>query len=98
MTGPLCLFCNGTDNSYRTPPHTEFICSHCISLLSSAEQSDLQRAYRKATQQGSHRQARAIAKFLIEGEYHDRQAKNPKRNLARKRPMRTVRPSRDQIR
>ena len=98
MTGAICLFCNGADSPYRTPPHTDFICSHCIGLLSSADQSDLHRAYLKAIEQNSHRQARAIEKFLIEGEHHERQTQDAKRNLARKRPLRTVRPSRNQIR
>lgn len=98
MNGFLCLFCSGTDYACSTQSHADFICSRCIVLLSSADQSNLHRAYRKATQQGSHRQARAIEKFLIEGEHHERQTQNAKRNLARKRPMRTVRPSRDQIR
>jgi hypothetical protein len=98
MTGVLCLFCNEFDSTHRTPTYTDFICSRCIILLSSADQSELYRAYQKAKQMGSHRQAHAIEKFLIEGARHERKTKKSKRNLARKRPLRTVRPSRDQIR
>ncbi len=81
MTGILCLFCNETDTSHRLPPHTDFVCSHCVIILSSAEQKELYRAYQKAKQQGSHRQAHAIEKFIIEGIQNERKTKNTKRNM-----------------
>ena len=43
-----CLFCNQNEPNYKPDPGTEFICSRCTGLLSTADQKDLQKAYLKA--------------------------------------------------
>ena len=100
----VCLFCNGAEKNYQ--PDCEFVCSGCVQLLLDADQDDLQRAYKKATNfkyanedhrkscEGEFlRKARAIAMFLIERETNDRKAKKLKRDMARKRPVRNLRSS-----
>jgi hypothetical protein len=66
-------------------------------MLISAEQEDLKRAHTKAIEKGFTNKARAIESFLIPEEVDVRKTKKLKRNMVRKRPMRTARPSRDQL-
>ena len=98
MTAGLCLFCNRPDKKYNPGPGLDFICSLCVILLADADQDDLKRAHAKAIEKGYQGKAEAIKSFLIEDEYNVRKTEKPKRDLARERPMRAVRPSRYQVR
>jgi len=94
-----CLFCCDPEPNYKPETGIDFICSKCVQMLLAADQEDLKRAYSKAIERDKIREASAIESFLIEGEvFHDRETKTIRRNLVRERPMRKVRPSRDQIR
>jgi len=94
-----CLFCCDPEPNYKPETGIDFICSKCVQMLLAADQEDLKRAYSKAIERDKIREASAIESFLIEGEvFNDRETKTIRRNLVRERPMRKVRPSRDQIR
>jgi hypothetical protein len=94
----LCLFCAGSDKNYNTETGTDFICSRCVQILLSASQDDLKRAYIIVRDKGYTNKAKAIESFLDEEIFdHDRKTQQPKRNMVRKRPVRTVRPARNQI-
>ena len=93
-----CLFCGFPEPGYRPDLDKEFICSRCVQILLSADQEDLNRAYRKALEKGYPKKARAIQSFLISEETNARETKIAKRNLVRKRSMRTLRYTRDQLR
>jgi hypothetical protein len=93
-----CLFCGLPEKGYPSDPDKEFICSRCVQILLSADQEDLNRAYRKAIEKGYPNKARAIESFLMPEEINARETKVTKRNLVRKRPMQSVRPSRNQLR
>jgi hypothetical protein len=70
-----------------------------VQLLLNAHQQDLRRAYTKATEKGYSNKARAIESFIIsQEESNDRKTKKLKSNMVRERAVRTVRPSRDQLR
>ncbi len=98
MTSVTCLFCNDLEKNYQPEQGKDFICSHCVQMLISADQADLKRAYTKAIEKGFINKARAIESFLIPEEVNVRKTEKLKRNMGRKRPMRTARPSRDKIR
>ena len=99
MSAVLCLFCNGLEIKYKPESGIDFICSQCVQTLISADQADLKKAHKKAIEKGYTRKANAIESFLIEGEVtNERKAKKLERNMGRKRPMRTVRPSQNQLR
>jgi hypothetical protein len=98
MNDEACQFCNGLEKKYKPGPGKFFICSQCVQLLLSADQADLNRAHRKAIDKGYTNKAKAIESFLILEETNGRKAKVSKRGVVRKRPKRTVRPSRDQLR
>ena len=92
----MCLFCAGIEKNYKHG--TDFICSRCVQILLAADQDKLKRAYQKAMDKGYINKAHAIASFLYGGTFdHERKAKKFERNLVRKRPVRTARPSRDQL-
>ena len=94
-----CLFCCDADTDDKTEPGKDLICPLCVQRLLAADQEDLKRAYGKAIERGYDRKAKAIEAFLIEGEVtNDRKTKKLKRNMGRKRPVRTVRPSRNKLR
>lgn len=93
-----CLFCNGQEKNFTPGPGIDFICSTCVILLGDADQDDLKRALVKAEEKGHKNKASAIRSFIIEDETNARETKKPKRGLVRKRPLRTVRPSRHQVR
>ena len=94
-----CLFCCDADTNYKPEAGKDLICSLCVQILLAADQEDLKRAYGKAMERGYDRKAKAIESFLIEGEVtNERKAKKLKRNMGRKRPVRKVRPTRDQFR
>jgi len=94
-----CLFCYGPEPKYKPETGIDFICSWCVQMLLEADQEDLKRAYSEAIERGKTREANAITSFLIEREVsNDRETKTIRRNLVRERPMREVRPSRNQLR
>jgi hypothetical protein len=93
-----CLFCGYSERNYIPTSGNDFICSHCVQMLISADQEDLKRAHSKAIEKGLTNKARAIESFLIPEEVNVRKTEKLKRNMGRKRPMRTSRPSRDKIR
>jgi hypothetical protein len=98
MNSETCLFCNNSDKKYKPESDKYFICSRCVQLLLSADQRELSRAYNTAIEKGYSDKARAIGSFLMQEEINVRETKKSKRNMVRKRPMRTVRPSRNQLR
>ena len=94
-----CLFCCDADTDDKPEAGKNLICPLCFQILLEANQEDLRRAYGKARERGYERKARAIKSFLIEDDVtNDRKAKKHKRNMGRKRPVRAVRPTRNQFR
>ena len=94
-----CLFCCDADTDDKQEPGKDFICSLCVQMLLAADQEDLKRAHGKAIERGYDRKAKSIESFLIEGEVtNERKTKKLKRNMGRKRPVRAVRPTRNQLR
>ena len=93
-----CLFCGSQEKNYKPPPNIDFICSRCVQLLLSAEQSELKRALAKAAEMGFENKVLALQSFIVEDETNDRQTKITKRNLERERLMPAIRPSRHQVR
>ena len=93
-----CLFCRFPEPAYRSGSDKEFICSRCVQLFLSTGQAELKRAYNKAREKGFQNKAKAIESFLIPEETNARETKISKRNMVRKRSMRTVRSTRNQIR
>jgi hypothetical protein len=98
MNSGTCLFCNELEQKYKPESDKYFICSRCVQLFLSADQEDLRKAHAKAIEKGYSNKARAIESFLIPEEINVRETKQARRSLVRKRPMRTVRPSRNQLR
>ena len=98
MESETCLFCNSSDKKYKSESDKDFICPQCVQVMLSTDQAELKRAYSKAIEKGYQNKANAIASFLIPEEINAREAKISKRNMVRKRPMRTARPSRNQLR
>jgi hypothetical protein len=95
----LCLFCNGIERTYKSEPGIDFICSKCVQILLSASPEQLYKAYCKAKTEGYVNKVRAIEFFLdSEAFNNDRKTKKSQRGMVRKRPLRKVRPTRDQIR
>ena len=97
MNTELCLFCNRQEPNYKPGSDVNFICSYCVQLLLEADQGDLKKAHTKAIEKGYLRKAKAIESFLYEEEYYEK-TKKSERNMARKRSLRKVRPSRHKIR
>ena len=94
-----CLFCCDPEPNYNPETGIDFICSWCVQMLLAAHQEDLNRAYSEAIKRGKTREASAIIFFLIEGELtNEPKAKKPERSIVRKKPMRVVRPTRNQLR
>jgi len=67
MMSEFCLFCNEPEKNYKPGPHVEYICSGCVQMLLMAEQDDLRRAYKKATELGFHGKANALESFIENG-------------------------------
>ena len=94
-----CLFCGYREKNHENESQKDLVCGTCVQLMLMARECDLKGAYDKATAKGYAKKARAIESFLTEKGYsNDRKAKKFKRNMARKRPLRTIRPSRNRIR
>jgi len=94
MTKTHCLFCGRPETGgYKPGPGVDFTCSRCTQLLLGADQEDLKKAYARAIEKGYPGKAEAIKSFIIEDEFNVRKAEKFKRDMARKRPMRTLRPS-----
>ena len=93
-----CLFCGFPENDYRPEPDKDFICSRCVQQFLSADQEELLKARSKAIDKGYSNKASAIESFLIPEEISVRETKIAKRDMVRERPVRAVRPSRNQLR
>ena len=93
-----CLLCNAIEPNLNPNADTYYICSKCVQILLVADQEDLRKAYAQAIEKGYSNKARAIESFLIPEETNARETKKPKRGIIRKKPMRVVRPSRNEIR
>jgi hypothetical protein len=94
-----CLFCCDADTDDKPETGNDLICPLCVQKLLEADQEDLRRAHGKAIERGYARKAKAIESFLIEGELtNEPEAKKPERSIIRKKPMRMVRPTRNQLR
>ena len=94
-----CLFCCDADTDDKPKTEKDLICPLCFQLLLSGSQEDLKRAHARAIKRGYERKAKAIESFLIEEEItYEPKAQKPKRSVIRKKPMRVVRPTRNQIR
>ena len=93
-----CLFCCDADTDDKPEAVKDLICPLCVQILLAAGQEDLKRAYGKAIERGYARKTKAIESFLIEEEItYEPKAKKPKRSNVRKKPMRVVKPTRNQI-
>ena len=77
---------------------TGIICSGCIQVILASSQEKIKSAYQKALDAELLDKAKALESFIEEGEKSVRETKNLKRDMVRTRPLRTFRPSRDQIR
>jgi hypothetical protein len=89
-----CLFCDRCEPGHG--PSCEYTCGSCVQLLMSMD--DLSTAHKRATEKKYHRKAKAIEIFIGRAVAKNGKAEKPKRNLERKRPLRTIRSSRDRIR
>ncbi len=98
MSSGSCLFCNELEQKYKPESDKYLICSRCVQILLSADQAELKRSYSKAIEKGYPNKARAIESFLIPEETNARETKKPKRGTIRKKPMRVVKPSHNQLR
>ena len=94
MSLELCLFCKGSEKKYKPMGDNEFICSRCVQMLIAADQQDLKGAHGEAIDKGFINKAKAIESFMVPEEINVRETKKSKRNMGRKRPMRTVGPPR----
>jgi len=94
MTAQTCLFCS----LFEYKSEVDFICDSCVQLLLDADQSELKRAYKKAIEKDYSNKARAIESFMTLEEFNVRETKEPKRSFIRKKPMRMVRPTCNQLR
>jgi hypothetical protein len=91
-----CLFCSNLRNCIPELGKGT-ICSWCFHLLNSADQQYLKQLYGNTIEDGNTEKARLLRHFLIfkdAGGMNDLKTKKSKRNLVRKRPVRTVRPAR----
>ena len=93
-----CLFCDGIEKDYKPLKGIDYICSSCVLFLAGANQDDLKRAYVKAEAKGLKNKASALKSFIIEDEINERKTTNSKRNMERKRFMRSSRSSRHKVR
>ena len=93
-----CLLCDNNPENYFPEADKDFICFQCVQLLLSADHTELKRAYGKAIEKGYSNKARVIESFLIPEEINARETKIAKRNMVRKRPVQSVRPTRNQLR
>jgi len=96
-----CLFCGLPEPGYKPNPDKDFICSRCVQILLSADQEDLNRAYRKALEKGYPKKARAIESFLVPEEKINEQfrpiSKKHRRHIDRKRIVRAIRDQKKRI-
>ena len=88
-----CLFCNGEEKNYKPSQYVEFVCSRCVLLLASADEENLRRGLAKAEEKGLLNKVSVIKFFIIEDQNNDRKTKKHQRNMERKRPVRTIRPT-----
>jgi hypothetical protein len=96
-----CLFCRDLGNNTKPELGMGLTCSRCFHILNSADQEYIQQLYSMSIEEGNTGKAKLVRNFLIKkdaGETHVRKTKKSKRNMVRKRSMRTVRPTRDQLR
>ncbi len=95
----ICSLCN-TERDVEKVEETAgaYICASCVQLLLNESQENLQKAYALAIEKGYQDKARAIQSFMMEVNTNDRDAKDNKRSLERKRPGREVRLTRYRVR
>ena len=70
-----CLFCRKSEKNYKPGPHAEYICSVCVQMLLMADQEDLKRAYKKATELGFQGKMKALKSFM-QGDNNGQQSNN----------------------
>jgi hypothetical protein len=93
-----CLFCCDSETDNKPSTGKDLICPLCAQLLLEADQDDLKRSYDRAIERGYDRKAKAIKSFLIKEEIiYEPKTEKFKRNMGRKRTLRTVRPTRNQL-
>ena len=89
-----CLFCDRCEPGHDSS--CEYVCGSCVQLLLSME--DLNTAHKKATEKRCYHKAMAIEILMGMTGMQNGKAKKPKRNLERKRTLRTIRPCHNRIR
>lgn len=92
-----CVCCGGNEKTYAPKKGVSFICSSCVAVLSPMNQQQLRKAYQTAVESGQSGRANAISKF-IDGDIEHEQARKTRPNLERKRPVRTARHPRYEVR
>jgi hypothetical protein len=92
-----CVCCGGNEKTYTPKKGVSFLCSSCVAVLSAMNQRQLQEAYHTAVESGQTGRAKAISKF-IDGDIEHEQARTTRPSMERKRPVRTTRPARYEIR
>ena len=97
MSG-ACLFCGKPEKGYKPSKSVDFICSRCVQLLLSADQGQLERAYKKAVRLGYMGKASAIKAFLIPEDDDDAETEEPERGMVRERFVQETGFTRDQVR
>jgi len=96
-----CLFCKDLRKNCKPELGKGLVCSRCFQVLNSTDQENLKRLYGMSIEEGNTQKTKIIKNFLIikdAGGTNVRKTKKSKRNMVRKRSMRTVRPTRDQLR
>jgi hypothetical protein len=92
-----CICCGGNEKTYTLKKGVNFICSSCVAVISAMNQRQLRVAYHTAVKSGQTGKAKAISKF-IDGDIEHEQARTTRPSMERKRPVRTTRPARYEIR
>lgn len=95
----VCGLCNTERDADKVEETAgSYICGSCVQLLLNTPQERLQKAYALAVERGYLDKTRAIQSFLMEVSTYDKEAKDAKRSMERKRYSRTVRLARYRVR
>jgi len=94
----LCLFCNGEEPGYKPEQWIEFICGSCVQLFLAAAPDQVRAAHKKAVDGGYLNKANALEMFFKEGIEDEQETGKVRPDMERERPVRAVRPSRNEIR
>ncbi len=94
-----CLWCDRPElhENYRPEEGMDFICSACTQSFVNMTQDRIKELWEKCTARGLERKLDALKSFVREEEYVPETTKTG-RNMVRKRPLRSARPARNQIR